>query len=110
MKTNNNNSKYEKALKHVMELKEFYQHLIVYVIFLIIWLIFKNQIIEFIVLKTPNVESGFLNWLNINIALVPIIWGIALLIQFLYIHRFKLAFFKNWEEKKIRELIEKDEF
>lgn len=108
MKTKNNISKYETALKHVTELKEFYQHFIVYVIFLITWLIYKNQIIQFIITITTNLESGFLNWLNINIALVPILWGIALLIQFLYIHRFRLSFFNNWEEKKIKELIEKD--
>ena len=45
---------------------------------------------------------GFLNWLHINLNLVPILWGIGLFIQYLYVHRFELTFFKNWEEKKIK--------
>lgn len=110
MKSINNVSKYEKALKHVIELKEFYQHLTIYIIFLIGWSLFKSQIIEFVIIKTPNVESGFLNWLKINIALVPILWGVGLIIQFLYINRFKLSVLKKWEEKKIKEIIEKDQF
>ncbi|MET2985013.1 2TM domain-containing protein [Aureibaculum conchae] len=109
MKIRNSMSKYESALKHVRELKEFYQHLAVYIIFLIAWLIFKNQIIEFIIEKTPDIEYGFLHWLKINIALVPILWGVGILIQFLYISRFKLSVFKKWEEKKIKEIIEKDQ-
>ncbi|MDY7395515.1 2TM domain-containing protein [Aureibaculum sp. 2210JD6-5] len=110
MKKQKNISKYERALKHVTALKEFYQHLVVYAIFLIAWLIFKNQLITFVIEQTPDIEKGFLNWLKINIALVPVIWGVALLVQFLYLHRYKLSFFKNWEERKIKELLERDQF
>ncbi len=109
MKTQHNINTYERALRYIGEIKEFYQHLIVYAIFLIAWLVFKNQIIEFVVTNSSNTDSGFLNWLTINVSLVPILWGIGLIFQFLYLNRFKLSFFKNWEEKKIKELIEKNQ-
>ena len=108
MKRDKNRSKYENALKHVTELKEFYQHLFVYIIFVLLWLIFKENIVEFVVAKTKDVDSGFLHWLRINLTLVPVIWGIGILIHGLYLHKFKLSIFKKWEDKKIKEFMNED--
>ncbi len=108
MKTQNNSTKYSDALKHITALKEFYQHLFVYAIFIVIWFIYKEDIVEFVVAKTPNFDSGFLYWLNINIALVPVLWAIGILIQWLYINNFKFSLFKKWEDKKLMELMNEE--
>lgn len=108
MEKNKSTSNYKDALKHVNKLKEFYQQIFVFIVFLIFWLLFKQNIIEFVVNKTDNGNSGFLKWLNINITLVPVIWGIILLFQGLYLHKFKLSIFKNWEDKKIKEFMNQE--
>jgi hypothetical protein len=38
----------------------------------------------------------------------PFFWGIGLLFHGLYVFQFKAGFFKKWEERKIREFMERD--
>ena len=107
MKKNINSTKHEDALEHVTRLREFYQQVFVYIIFVIVWLNFKNNIIAFVRTHTDNVDNNFLNWLNINIILVPVLWGIIILIYGLYLNKFKLSFLKKWEEKKLKKIMNK---
>ncbi len=107
MKNHKINTKYENALKHVKELKEFYQHLFIYIIFVVVWLLFKEQIITFVIAKTETTDSGFMYWLNINVALIPVLWGIGVLIHGLYVYRLKFSIVKDWESRKIKEFIKK---
>ena len=107
MKKNMNSTKYEDALEHVTWLREFYQHVFVYIIFVIVWLNFKNNIIAFIRTHTDNVDNNFLSWVNINIILVPVLWGIAILIYGLYLHKFNLSIINKWEEKKLKKIMNK---
>ncbi|MCW9037746.1 2TM domain-containing protein [Altibacter sp.] len=39
----------------------------------------------------------------------PFFWGIGLTFHGLYVFQDRFRFFKNWEERKIREYMEKDE-
>ncbi len=109
MKNHKINTKYENALKHVKELKEFYQHLFIYIIFVVVWLLFKEQIITFVIAKTETTDSGFMYWLNINVALIPVLWGIGVLIHGLYVYRLKFSIVKDWESRKIKEFMEEEE-
>ena len=97
----NYNTKYENALKHVKGLKEFNHHLFIYIVFNAILLLSKGKIMQFILTKTENLDEGFLLWLNINIWFIPIAWGIGLLIHGFCVY--KISFFKDWENKKIKE-------
>lgn len=101
--------KYEQAIKHVRELKEFYQHLVVYIGFVIVLLLFKTRIIDFILSKTADTGSEFLYWIHVNMNLIPFIWGAAVLIQGLYVYRLKFLFFNGWEDRKVKELMEEEE-
>jgi len=101
--------KYERAVKHVRELKEFYQHVAVYVGFVILLLIFKDRIVDFILTNTENTSSGFLDWIHVNINLIPFLWGAAVLAHGIYVFRWKFTFFRDWEAKKIQELMEEGE-
>ncbi|WP_157972908.1 2TM domain-containing protein [Aureibaculum luteum] len=106
MKKYINSTKYEDALEHVTRLREFYQQVFVYIIFVIVCLNFKNNIIVFVRTHTDNVDNNFLSWLNINIILVPVLWGIAILVYGLYLSKFKPSLLKKWEEKKLKKFMD----
>jgi len=82
------NIKYRKAKKRIEELKSFYTHILVYIILIPIWI--------FINYKTYWDFKWF--WF-------PIIgMGVSVII-----HAFKVYSYNNgWEERKIKELMEKD--
>jgi len=83
---------YERAKKRVEELKGFYAHLIVYVV--------VNAVLVLINLWT---SPGFL-WF-----LFPLIgWGIGLFFHAVFGFGLFGVFTKEWEDKKIKEYMEKD--
>ena len=83
------NIKYQKAKKRVEELKSFYIHILVYIILIPLWI--------FINYKTYWDFKWF--WF-------PVIgMGVSIII-----HAFKIYSYNNdWEERKIKELMEKDQ-
>lgn len=85
--------KYEQAKKRVKQLKAFYNHLLIYVI--INALLF---VINFVV--SPG--SWWFYW-------VTIFWGIAVLWQGIGILSRNRFLGKDWEDKKIKEYMEKEE-
>jgi len=101
-------NKYEKAVKHVKKIKGFYKHVLIYFIINIILIGIKRIPILYVVNDNQNADQVFLDWMDVNIWSTPILWGIALLIHGLYVYRFKFPFFRSWEERKIKELMEKE--
>lgn len=84
--------KYNKAKKRVKELKGFYVHLLSFVLVI--------SFLAFINLRFSPKHIWFY-W--------PIIgWGIGLLFHGIAIFNFLPFFGKEWEEKKIKELIKKE--
>lgn len=84
--------RYEKARKRVEEIKGFYSHLIVYVLV-------NCGLIALNLLTTP--ESRWFYW--------PLIgWGIGLIAHAASVFGFAGLFGPEWEQKKIREIMEKD--
>ena len=81
---------YKKARKRVDELKGFYEHLIVYVA--------VNLMLVFINLVTSPNQLRFYG--------VTVFWGICLIWHAISVYG-KLG--KKWEEKKIKEIMEKEE-
>ncbi len=97
----------ERAKKRVKRLKGFYTHLSVYIVINIILLILKGRFLVFIVDKTGNVETQFIDWLDWNIISTPLIWGV-----FLAIHGIKVfshPYLEKWEAKKIQKLMERED-
>jgi hypothetical protein len=83
---------YKRAKKRVEELKGFYAHLIVYVV--------VNGVLVLINLWTSPVFLWFL---------FPLVgWGIGLFFHAVFGFGLFGVFTKEWEEKKIREYMEKD--
>ncbi len=92
-----NEIKYQEALKRVKKLKGFYTHSIVY--------IFINILIFF--LNVENLEQGE-SYFQFKNFMTAFFWGIGLLAHALstFLPYFILG--KDWEERKIKELMEKE--
>ncbi|MEK8180155.1 2TM domain-containing protein [Flavobacterium buctense] len=87
--------KYQEAVKRVQKIKGFYSHLAVYVLISLF----------IVVKKTQKIDEGETIW---HAFYVPFFWGIGVIIHALNVFD-KLSFLGyNWEEKKIREYMEKE--
>ncbi|CAM1366799.1 2TM domain-containing protein [Tenacibaculum xiamenense] len=86
------NSKYVKAVERVEKLKEFYQNLVSYCL-VIPFLIFIN--FRF----SPQFQWFWFPMLG---------WGIGLLFHYLEVNNYSLFLGKNWEERKIKELMDEE--
>lgn len=89
--------KYQEAAKRVKKIKGFYTHLTVYIV--------VNIMI--IIVNVQNLGEGesFLKFKTFSTALF---WGIGLAAHGLSVFLPSLIMGKDWEEKKIKELMEKE--
>ncbi|MEW7291434.1 2TM domain-containing protein [Aquimarina sp. 2304DJ70-9] len=117
--TNDNLKKksYYKAKKRVEKEKGFYGHLMVYIVINIAIVIIHRVV--YLNIDKINPDHGFTEWLNWNLLFTPVLWGIGLLIHGACVFKKNFSFFKRlrrsifskeWEENKIKELIDKDDF
>lgn len=91
---NESDIKYREAKKRVKTIKGFYIHATVYVV--------VNIFLIFINVKSDS------DPLNINNFWTPIFWGIGLAAHGLSVFMPNFILGKNWEEEKIRELMNKN--
>ena len=94
----NADERYNVAYKRVKRIKGFYIHAMVYVL-VNIFIVYGNYY------GYSNRDYDFWSWQNFSTALF---WGIGLTAHGLSVFGRNLFFSKNWEEKKIKELIEKE--
>ena len=93
--------KFERAQKRVKDIKGFYTHLVIYLVI--------NTILLLIQLEQFNYELGDLNITIFAYLSTPFFWGIGLFFHGVHVFRHKFKFFRNWEERKIKEYMEKEE-
>jgi 2TM domain len=96
-----NSDKYDRALKKMKDIKGFYSHLVVYImvnLFLTVahMGIFTHELVD---IDLPS-------WSYFT---TPFFWGIGLFFHGLYVFQHKFRFFRDWEERKIKEYMERDE-
>lgn len=101
------NTRLIKAQKRVEALKGFYSHLFSYLIINIVLLILRGNVLDFFQSASP--DKNFVEWVNWNILLVPIFWGIGLLYHALMVFQYKLRFIENWEQGKLKKFIKEEE-
>lgn len=94
-KTYEKEEAYLRAKKKLEKLVGFYWHLAIYVII--------NLFL--IILIGVNSDEGFFQW---GTFATPIFWGIGLMFHFLGVFGPDFIFGKNWEEKKMKEFIDKE--
>ncbi|MEC5167324.1 putative integral membrane protein [Flavobacterium sp. PL11] len=95
--TTEEQSKYENAFKRVKKIKGFYSHLLVYIVINIMILIVNVQRLD----KGEN----YISFKNFSTALF---WGIGLAAHGLSVFGPNLVLGENWEQRKIKELMEKE--
>ncbi len=90
--------RYKNAKKRVDDEKGFYTHLTFYVII--------NLVVLFV---NTNFESqGFKNWSQWHLYITPILWGIGLLFHGLRVFNNNFIFSKDWERRKIDEIMKEE--
>lgn len=94
---------YLRAKKRVKAIKGFYVHFIVYILVNI----FVSGVIIFGLMQSDySFKDAFTNF---GVYSTWLFWGIGMLFHWLGVFGFKsLGFGKDWEEKKIKEMMEKD--
>ncbi|CAM1366824.1 2TM domain-containing protein [Tenacibaculum xiamenense] len=97
-----------KAQERVRELKEFYQHLFVYLIINVVFTFLSNyfniviKIYGDLKISNKFTENGFEYYSLWGI------WGVVLLIDAFRVFGIRRFLGKDWEERKIKELINKE--
>ncbi|QNJ98458.1 2TM domain-containing protein [Constantimarinum furrinae] len=94
-------SKYQRAKKKVKEIKGFYSHLTVYVVINVLLIcmhlgVFHKGILEL------NIPS----W---SMFTTPFFWGIGLTAHGLHVFQDRFRFLRQWEERKIQQILKKEE-
>lgn len=92
---NTDEIKYQEAVKRVKKIKGFYTHLLVFIVI--------NTMI--VITNTSNSTKDFWRWQTFSTALF---WGIGLAAHGLSVFLPSFMMGKDWEERKIRELMEKE--
>lgn len=95
--TSPEDAKYYEALKRVKRIKGFYTHALVYVVINLM----------FVVINYQNLGEGesYFQWHNF---ITAFFWGIGLLAHGLSVFLPGMILGNNWEERKIKELMEKE--
>lgn len=91
---------YYRAKKRVERISGFYKHLTIYVIINIFLLVVRY-------FKENHIYDNFWEWETLN---VVFFWGIGLGVHFINVFGFNFILGKDWEEHKIKELMNKDKF
>lgn len=87
----------ERAKKRVKKIKGFYSHLLVYVVINIM----------IVIININNLEPGesYFQWKNF---ITLFFWGLGLAVHGLSVFLPNMILGKNWEERKIKEIMERD--
>ena len=88
---------YEMAVKRVKKLKGFYTHLLVYIL--------VNLFICIINVRDLKPGESYFHWENF---ITAFFWGIGLAAHGFGVFVPEIIFGKDWEERKIKELMEKE--
>ncbi|MEZ4875912.1 MAG: 2TM domain-containing protein [Flavobacteriaceae bacterium] len=97
--------RYERAKKTVKRQKAFYRHLGVYVLVMIA--LFVTRYYVFPKIGFYYEDQGFQDWLFWNTYGLAGVWLLAIAIQGIVV--FKSRSVSQWEQRKIQELLEKEE-
>jgi uncharacterized integral membrane protein len=89
--------KYENAIKRIKKIKGFYIHLLVYIVINIM----------IIVVNIQNLETGE-NYFQFKNFFTAFFWGIGIISHALSVFGPDLFLGNDWEEKKIKELMDKE--
>lgn len=99
-----NNERYEMAQKKLKEIKGFYWHLF--------WYLAVNIFLTFGSALGTFFRFGEVQFGNLNFGMFSLwfFWGIGLVCHWIRVFGNNIFFSKEWEDRKIKEFMEKDSF
>lgn len=98
------NLKYERAAKRVKELKNFYNHLKIFIAVHIFLFLLRDGVFNSFAPEGVELKSRYFDWVIGNV----IVWGAIIVANALYVFRHNIPFLKDWEEKQIEKYMNKD--
>ncbi|MFT4698001.1 MAG: hypothetical protein ACI9SJ_001134 [Flavobacteriaceae bacterium] len=98
---NFNKEKYDRATKKVKKIKDFYSHLTVYIVI--------NSLLILMHLGIFQIGALNLNYIGWSMFSTPFFWGIGLFFHGLNVFQGNFSFFRNWEDKKMKEFMDQEE-
>lgn len=99
-----NEERYRRAEKRLKKIKGFYWHLFWYLA-VNIFLTFGGAIRGFVTEGTFDLSD-----MSFEKFSVWFFWGIGIVAQWLHVFGMNIFFSRNWEERKIKEYMDKDKF
>ncbi|MGK0325996.1 MAG: hypothetical protein ACJA2M_001561 [Polaribacter sp.] len=105
MESNIKESSYEQAENSVKKIRDFYNHLQIFVIIMAPILLFSNAIIGFFESYIDN--GNTLEWVKVNIWINALLWFIGVAIHGLFVFKDKVNFIDKWEKNKVAEFMNK---
>jgi uncharacterized membrane protein (DUF485 family) len=106
MTKNLKNTTYKEAENNVKRIRNFYNHLQIFVIMMLVLLLFSDMIISFFEARITNPNS--LGWVKANIWVNVGLWFFGLIIHGIYAFKVKTNFIDKWEQKKMEEIIKEN--
>jgi len=97
-----------RAVEKVQKIKKFHNHLRAYLVVNIGILFLRFTGLGFVINGIENTSDNFLKWIDWNVFGTPIIWGFFLLFHAARTFEWIPFLGSKWEERKIREFMEKD--
>lgn len=95
--------KYRNARRKVEVLKGFYKHLFVYCIVNIALFILRGEVLQFV--QNESTNKSVIDWIDWNILIVPVFWGIGLVFHTAKVFQFKFNFIADWEKRQLKKFI-----
>ncbi len=99
-----NQKKYERAKKRAKELGGFYRHLRIFLVINGFFYLAMEGFFDWTLPEDITIESYYFSWFPLNL----LIWITILVVHAAIVFVWKPLFFDKWEERKIRELMEKE--
>jgi hypothetical protein len=103
MESNIKESTYKQAENSVKRIRDFYNHLQIFVIIMAPILLFSNSIIGFF--ESYIDDGNTLEWVKVNIWINALLWFIGVAIHGLFVFKDKVNFIDKWEENKVTEFM-----
>jgi hypothetical protein len=103
MESNIKESTYKQAEKRVKRIRDFYNHLQIFVIIMAPILLFSNSIIGFF--ESYIDYKNTLEWVKVSIWINALLWFIGVAIHGVFVFKDKVNFIDKWEKNKVDEFM-----
>ena len=99
--------RYNTAQKKIKKIRNFYNHLQIFVVVMLVLALFSNTIVGFFENRIANNSS--LDWVKANIWVNALLWFVGVVIHGLFTFKDSLNFVDKWEKNKVDEFMKENE-